>query len=144
MRSLHFPEGTRLIPIVVILSITACNSQPTSQKLSQEIETVSSWAATAHLTGESWLNQDVPTIYAKQTLEKSRDELKKETKTIRKIAASSNQSSIQNQLQQLQSTIASLATGIDQQDRQAVTQSLRELSNQEKALHSLSEQTGGA
>ncbi len=148
MRS-FFWWGRRSIPIVVILSITACNSQSASQKLNQEIKTVSSWAATAHLTGESWLHQDVPAVYAKQTLEKTQDELKKEIKAVNKIASLSNQSAIQNQLQQLQSTIASLASGIDQHDRQAVTQSLQELSNQEKALHSLSEQslskpTGGA
>lgn len=144
MRSLCFWKATRFVPIVTVLSITACNVRSPSQQINQELETVGSWAATAHLVGESWLRQDVPVVYAKQTLEKTQNELKKELETINHIESSSSRSSIQTQIQQIQSTIADLGTEINQQDRQAVTHSLQELSNQEKALQSFSESLGGA
>lgn len=71
---------------LVLLLLTACTSKSSGDDVSKELQSVKSWAATAHMVGDAWKRKAVPTAYAKQTLTKTQEELKKETDSLSKLS----------------------------------------------------------
>lgn len=65
---------SRLSSLLLLLNLlTACSSQSSTDKLAKELQTVKSWTATAHMVADAQIHGDVPTAYAKHTLEKAQE-----------------------------------------------------------------------
>jgi uncharacterized metal-binding protein len=65
--------------LLLLTLMTACSGKSEADKLTKELQTVTSWAATAEMTGEAWIQGNVPTAYAKQTLSTAQKKLHKQT-----------------------------------------------------------------
>src|SRR3982751_4038212 len=70
-----------LLPTVLIF-LNACSFQSAPDKLRQELQTISSWAATARMVGEALMNGQVPSAYAARAFEAALQELQAEDKTL--------------------------------------------------------------
>lgn len=131
MRSLKFSV------LLLLSTVTACSSQPSADKLAKELQTVTSWAATAHMVGDSWLRGTVPTVYAKQTLQTAQEELQKETSALAKAAPVGDRTQVLAQLERLKYTLRQMAATVEQKDRSGLTQQVQQLALQEQALKRL-------
>lgn len=63
--------------LLLTLFTVACSSKASTSELKEELQKVSSWAATGQMIGNAWIRNAVPTTYAKQTLIKTEEELQK-------------------------------------------------------------------
>ena len=66
---------------MLTLALACCTRFPADQ-LKTELQTVTSWTATARMVGEAWLKGSVPRAYAAQTLLAAEETLQEETRTI--------------------------------------------------------------
>lgn len=136
--------------LLLLTVLTACSGTE-ADKLTKELQTVSSWAATAEMTGEAWMQGNVPTAYAKQTLSTAQKKLHKQTETIAQLSYDPKQlSRILEHLQLLESTVAQMSTAVEQKDRTAlarldadITQQLQQLSSQKQSIKTLAKTAGG-
>lgn len=129
--------------LLLLSTLTACSTKPSADKLTKELQTVESWAVTAHMVGDSWLRGAVPTFYAKQTLQTAQEELQKETTTLTKVAPVQDRTKVINQLQRIENAIGQMVTAVEQKDRSAMAQKIQQLSTQEQAIKRLVQTTGG-
>ncbi|WP_013320688.1 hypothetical protein [Gloeothece verrucosa] len=129
--------------MLLIFTASGCSSQPSTDKFVQEMKTVTSWAATSQMVGDAWLKQDVPTVYAKLTLETAQEKLQKEAETLNKVTPFQQKTRVLNQLQQLEKTVTRMAIAVNNKDNPAVSQQVQILSTHQQALHSLIKETGG-
>jgi hypothetical protein len=53
----------------VLVALLAAGCQSPREKAGDALKSVASWAATSAMVGRSWLGGEVPTVYAKQTLD---------------------------------------------------------------------------
>ncbi len=124
--------------------LIACSSQSSADELAKELQTVKSWTATAHMVGDLWTHGDVPTTYAKQTLEKTQEELKNETDTLSKLSIEPSQhSTVLEHLKSLEDTVSQMSKAVEQKDAQAMTQQIQQLSTQEQTIDKLVKTAGG-
>lgn len=128
--------------VLLIFTTTACSVQPSTKSLIKELKTVTSWAATAHLVADFWLQDNVPNAYAKQTLQTTENNLKQEIKTLAKVTPEQNRNKILNSVQQLQQTVRDMETAVAQKDRNTLSQKIQQLSAQEQVIHGLIKGTG--
>ncbi|MCY6488900.1 hypothetical protein [Leptolyngbya sp. GGD] len=128
--------------MLLLLATTACRTQPSTQKLTEELKTVNSWATTANMVSLAWLQNRVPQVYTKQTLHKTQETLHQELDTIAKVAPSQNRATAIHQVTQLEQIVQQMETQVDQQNRAALTRTLQDLSNQVQGLQSLVQQSG--
>lgn len=132
------------LSLLLLTLLTACSSKFSADDLSKELETVTSWAATAQMVGEAWIHRSVPTVYAKQTLSKAQEKLHKETDTLAHSSTNPRQrDSILQHLQRLESTVSQMSMAIEQKDHTAMTQQLKQLATQEQTLKALAKTAGG-
>ncbi len=137
--------------LLLLTLLTACSGKSEADKLTKELQTVSSWAATAEMTGEAWMQGNVPTAYAKQTLSTAQKKLHKQTEAIARLSYDPTQlSRILEHLQLLESTVGQMSTAVEQKDRTAlarldadITQQLQQLSSQKQSIKTLAKTAGG-
>lgn len=130
--------------LLLVKLLSACSSQSSSDELAKELQTVKSWAATAHLVGDSWTQGNVPEAYAKQTLEKTQEELKNETDTLSKLSIESSQrDTLLDQLKRLENTVGQMSKAVAQKDQKAIAQQIQQLSLEEQMLDKLAKTAGG-
>jgi hypothetical protein len=129
--------------LLLLLFTTACGSEPSAQNLNKELKTVISWAATAQMASQAWLQHRVPAVYAQQTLRKTQENLQAGLDEIDKVAPPQNRAIALSQVKRLQDTIQHMATGLERQDRATLTQNLRILSRQKQGIQTLVQTFGG-
>lgn len=144
----------QLIPICsslfLLTLLTACSSKSSADELAKELQTVTSWAATAHMVGDAWTRGVVPTAYAKQTLEKAQKELHKEIDKLTQKSDPQDRATLQEQLRRLESTVGQMSTAVEQGNRTAlaklvadIAQQLKQLSREEQTISTLAKTAGG-
>ncbi|BAY78064.1 hypothetical protein NIES25_45340 [Nostoc linckia NIES-25] len=129
--------------LLLIFTVTACSTQPSSKQVANELKTVTSWTATAHMVGNFWLEGKVPHAYAKQTLQTAQKKLQEEIDTLAEVTPAENRKTVINEVEMLRETVGQMAKTVDQKDRNALTKSIEQLSNQEQAIHNLAKAVGG-
>src|SRR4051812_44840225 len=77
---------TGLMLLCFALTIS-CRERSSSVELKDEMETVSSWAATAQMVGEEWTRGSIPAAYAQRTLRTTLETFERETESINKLSA---------------------------------------------------------
>lgn len=134
----------RSIGSLVLLLLTACTSKSSSDDVLKELQSVKSWAATAHMVGDAWKRGAVPTAYAKQTLAKTQKELKKEVDSLSESSIDKEKrASIIKSIFSLQVTLTQMSTSIEHKNYQALTQEIQQLSAQEQNMTKLAQNLGG-
>lgn len=74
--------------LLVLTLLMSCNRSTTKEDLKTEMQSVSSWSATAQMIGSAWLNGNLPNKYAQKTLKKTQTELLKTRNNIANIKIS--------------------------------------------------------
>jgi hypothetical protein len=87
------------------------------------------------MVGETWQQGSIPDIYAQQTLEKSQEEISKETKGL------TNPSLLQ-QLQALQQTLQQMTEDVKQNHKKAIATSLQKLAGEQQQLEAFAASQG--
>ena len=70
----------KVLLIGLLFVLSACTSSHAKQI--KALRTIQSWAATAHMVGETWQQGTVPDVYTQQTLSKSQQEIRKEAEQL--------------------------------------------------------------
>ncbi|HEY9672163.1 MAG TPA: hypothetical protein V6D11_12005 [Waterburya sp.] len=136
-------NGIRSASLLLVLTIlSACSSKSSADEVTKELQSVKSWAATAHLVGDSWIRKDVPTAYAKQTLSKAQQELQKEQDNLSQKAPPQSRAMFIAQVQHLQATVAHMSEAVEEKNSQAMSQELQQLSAQEQSVSTLAKTAG--
>lgn len=115
----------KLLPIGLLLILTACSRATDRDKTVKTLKSIQSWTATARMVGEAWQEARIPQQYARQTLIKSREEIAKEAKELPDPPTI---------VEQLKETISSLTDKIDRPDNVAFATSLGKFSTQQQQL----------
>ena len=130
--------------LLLLTLLTACSSKSSADDVAKELETVTSWAATAQMAGDAWIHGSVPTVYAIQTLYKAQTKLHEETDTLAHSSTNPTQRrTILQHLQHLESIVCQMSTAVEQKDHTAMYQQLKQLSTQEQMLSTLAHTAGG-
>ena len=120
---------------LLLFGFTACSQQSSSGQSSSErlthLQTINSWTATAQMVAESWQQGTVPQPYARQTLEKTQQEIIKETDAFAKAAQPPPL------LTQLKQTLQQLTIAVDQANQGAIAVSLQRLGVEKSQLQTL-------
>lgn len=136
-------NGIRSASFLLVLTIlSACSSKSSVDEVTKELQSVKSWAATAHLVGDSWMHKDVPTTYAKQTLSKAQQELQKEQDNLSRKAPPKSRAILIEQVQHLQATVAQMSEAVEKKNSQAMNQQIQQLSAQEQMMSPLAKTAG--
>ena len=122
-----------LVSLLVLLA--ACGRSSPNEKLVKALKSIKSWTATAQMVGETWQQGSIPDIYAQQTLEKSQEEIAKETKGL------TNPSLLQ-QLQPLQQTLQQMTEDVKQNHKIAIATSLQKLAGEQQQLDAFAASQG--
>ncbi|WP_138502528.1 hypothetical protein [Nostoc sp. PA-18-2419] len=122
--------------------MTSCNSANPKEDLSKEVQSVSSWAATAQMVTNAWLKSNVPKKYAQQTLNKAQTEFLSEKKKISQIKSSTNviqqhQSLIVTNISQLATQTEKMSKAIAQNNHSQVQQQLKVLEIEVQKINQL-------
>lgn len=129
--------------LLLLTLLTACSSKSSSEELTKELQTVSSWTATAHMVGDAWVRGSVPTAYAKQTLSTAQQELQKESDTLAQLSISPTQRpTLLENLHRLEQTVGQMSTAVEQADRTAMTQEIQKLSLAEQKVKKFAQSKG--
>jgi TolA-binding protein len=135
-----------LWPSLLLGLLTSCSNHSSAQ-LSKELQTVTSWAATANMVDHTWIQGAVPTVYAKQTLQTAQQELQKEISTLREpqsfTATKQNRVALLEHLHRLQQILEQMSTTVDQGNSTAMPQQLRQLSMEAQKIDMLAKAIGG-
>lgn len=130
---------------LLLLLLSSCSHAPADQ-LKIELQTVTSWAATAHMVSEAWLKGDVPHAYAMRALRTAQETIQEEAQTAQEQKAegvAALQSSLVGQARSLEQLIAQMRAAIEKRDGETLAQLLKQLEAEEQAIKSL-DKSGGA
>lgn len=124
--------------LLLALSV-ACKAESPAAKLSSELQTVTSWAATMHMVGETWVSDTVPTAYALKTLQTARLELQEESAALAQAAAipTDQRATAQKHLDNLHNISGEMLESVQRGDRASVAQAVRQISAEEEAIKAL-------
>lgn len=132
------------ILLLLLTLLNACSSTSSEvDEVTKELKTITSWAATADMTGEAWIRGSVPTAYAKQTLQTAQQEIRKQTTTLNKDASVQNNKQLLAQLKSIDQTVGQMSMAVAQENRPVVAQQIQQLLIEKKALSALTKTTGG-
>lgn len=125
--------------LMVLMLLTSCTSQSSTEQITHELQSVKSWVATTDMVADAWLHDSVPKVYAKQTLDKAKQELQSEIDKIDQIqpktaTTKSYKLEMINHIKHLANTVEQISTVVEQENKSAVTQQLKQLLAQEKSL----------
>ncbi|OKH58010.1 hypothetical protein NIES2130_16845 [Scytonema sp. HK-05] len=127
----------------MILLIASCSNKKSTEEVTKDLDTISSWAATAHMVGDAWIRKAVPTNYAKQTLKTTQEQLQKETDNLSKLSIPPNQQqSLLKPIQQLKYIVDQMSLAVEKKDRSAIATQIKQLSTQEQTIRRLAKSAG--
>lgn len=126
--------------LLLLTLLAGCSNKSSKDELTKELQTVTSWAATAQMTGDAWSRGSVPTAYAKQTLSTAQEKLHEETDTLLTSTDSTQRRTILEHLQRLETTVKQMSRAVEQGDHAALAQELKQLSTQEQIISTLGRQ----
>ena len=133
--------------ILLLIGLSACGARSSADEVARELKTVSSWAATARMTGEAWANGAVPKAYATRTLREAAQTIHEEIDTIRELSSTSTpdagSAALLERLQALERAAGQMAMAVEQEDRAALAEQLRQLSAEEQNIKGFKESGGG-
>lgn len=126
-----------------LILLTACNSP--SDKLTKELKTISSWAATVRMVGEALISSKVPVAYAKRTLETAEHNLQDESKTLSKASDIPNQerTRAQYEISRIQQLAGQMKTAVEGKDQTALSQLIGRVMIEEQSIKSLIKNISG-
>ena len=129
-------KSVRSLIFAALIFLTACSSSP--DKLTKELKTISSWAATVRMVGEALMNGKVPTAFAKRTLETAQQNLKDENKTLSKSSDIPNEerTSVQGQINRIQQLVSQMKSAVEGKDQSVLSQLIRQLMIEEQSMKS--------
>ena len=139
-------RSRRLYSLVLVLALAGCTHSPEDQ-LKAELQTITSWAATARMASEQLLKGAVPRPYVVQTLQAAAETLQEEAQTSQGVkadataAAAGLQASLLDRTQSLGQSVGQMRAAVESKDDQALAQLLEQLKGEEQAVKSLA---GGA
>jgi hypothetical protein len=116
-----------LLWLAALCFLTACGSQASADTRAAGLETVTSWAATAHMLADAWLAGAVPTAYATQTLEQGQHALRQKLRTRPASSPAETRPQLLEYVQELEHTLGQMQAAIARHDRAALTQQLEHL-----------------
>ena len=129
--------------LLITLLTSSCSKKTSAESLKKELETVTSWAATAHMVGEAWTRGAVPTVYAQQTLKTTQEKLQEQTDTLSKSSiAIKKRQTVLKPLQQLRQTIDQMSIALEKKDRTAIATQLKQLATEEQTIRRLAKPVG--
>ncbi len=135
--------GSGVALTLVALLVAGCSPSPREQAR-KGLESLHSWAVSARMVGERWIQGAIPDPYASTTLQTFGRKVRKER---RKTSSGNLPSDVKEFLVAgLDSTAGaadSLLAAVNRNDKRAVPGIVRELSLRARAADSLAEQLGG-
>jgi len=136
-------QSARPLIFAALTLLTACSSP--SDKLTKELKTISSWAATASLVGEALMKGSVPVAYAKRTLETAEQKLQDESKMLEKSSDIPNdeRTRAQVEINRIQGLVGQMRTAIEGKDQAALSQSIGQLMIEERSIKSFIKNVSG-
>lgn len=141
MRLKH--PGSFFLLLLSALSLASC-SRSAAHEFSTEMQTATSWAATAQMAGEAWLGGAVPTHYAERTIETAKETLLDTRETLEQLSSipRDQRAKAREHLQNLTAKIEEMRTAIRSGDRARVRQQLQQLAVQKQAFMTFMENAG--
>lgn len=124
--------------LLVLTSLTACTRASTDQ-FRQELQAVKSWTATSKMVADAWVRGAVPTAYTQQTLAKAQQEFQQETDKIAQIESSpaipeTDKLKLLEHIKRLAQITEQMSTAIAQKKHSIVTQQIRDLTLEGRAI----------
>lgn len=137
----------RLMPssglLLLVTLLTACSNKSSKDQLTNELQTITSWSATAQMVGEAWVRGAVPTVYAKQTLLTAQQELQKETNTLAQLSIPPTQRpTLLEDLQRLEQTIGQMSTAAQQTNQTGMVQEIQKLALEKQKIKKFAQTRG--
>lgn len=128
---------------LLLTLLTACSNKSSKEQLANELQTITSWSATAQMVGEAWVRGAVPTVYAKQTLSTAQQELQKETDTLAQLSIPPTQRpTLLENLQRLDQTVGQMSTAAQQTDRTGMAQEIQKLALEKQKIKKFAQTKG--
>ena len=138
------PRSTRrILPLLAfVYSLTACGPKPPRKQIDKQGESVASWAATAEMVATAWLRGDVPTDYARQTLQSGAKQVQRARTSLAKVAAGDSlaQAAVQ-EYGRLAERLTRMTDALQQNDRRTLAQSIDQLPNEAHRIRALRERS---
>jgi hypothetical protein len=131
----------RVACVLLSLSLSAACAQDPQKEIRQEAQTLSSWAATLRLVGDSWREGSVPTPYAKKAIEAARATLRDELKTIQGSSTipADARAALSERARSLDALGDAMSRAVQGEDRAATEQLAGSLTQEQQLLGSLAQ-----
>lgn len=112
---------------LAVLSACGGGSSPAEQR-EEASKMTTSWAATARMTAEAWLDGAVPTVYAAQTLRQTSQELYHQEQSSKwQSLPAADRTAVLDRFHRVAATADAMSAAVGQMQRAAVTEGLRQL-----------------
>jgi len=129
---------------LLLLAITCCTRTPSDQ-LKTELQTITSWTATARMVGEAWLKGAVPNAYAAHTLRTAGESLSEAIRTLSEQSpegVAELQTSLMGQARSLEQLVEQMRAAVENRDGSALSQLLKQLEGEEQTIKALAKNGG--
>jgi hypothetical protein len=129
---------------LLLLAFTCCTHTPSDQ-LKTELQTITSWTATARMVGEAWLKGAVPNAYAAHTLQTADESLSEAIRTLSEQSSegvAELQTSLTGQARSLKQLVEQMRAAIENRDGSALPQLLKQLEGEEQTIRTLAKNGG--
>jgi hypothetical protein len=136
----------RVCALALALSLCAACARDPQGEARQELQTLSSWAATLRLLADSWREGAVPSRYAAKTAEAAQETLQEEARKIERSCemcyGSWSQAVLGAHAHNLDSLASELSQAVQKEDRAAAVQLVESLAGEEQSLRDLARKAG--
>lgn len=127
----------------LLLTTPACASDP-QKEVRQELQTLSSWAATLRMLSDSWRDGSVPSRYAAKTADDAHETLMAESQTIQQSSSipADAREVIKGHARNIDAAATSLAQAVRNDDRAVAARLSGQLSEEQKSIDDLARGAG--
>lgn len=129
---------------LLLIFFNCCTPSPSDQ-LKTELQTITSWTATARMVGEAWLKGAVPNAYAAHTLQTAGESLSEAIRTLQEQSpegVAELRTSLVGQARSLEQLVEQMRADIENRDRNALSQLLKQLEGEEQTIKALAKNGG--
>lgn len=129
---------------LLLLAFNCCTRTPLDQ-LKTELQTITSWTATARMVGEEWLKGAVPNAYAAHTLQTAKESLAEAIRTLSEQSPEGTaelQTSLLGQARSLERLVEQMRAAIENRDGSTLSQLLKQLEGEEQIIKALTTSGG--
>jgi hypothetical protein len=127
-----------------LLVFNSCAQSPAAQ-LKAELQTITSWTATARMVGEAWLKGYLPHAYASRTLRTAQETLSEEVKTVEAQGSegvAELHTSVMSQARSLEQLIGQVRAAVENRDGSTLSELLKQLEREEQTIKALARSGG--